>query len=158
MRKVRSETKFLKPKSISVETLGAAGQFSIFATRVWSSASKQKMPIEDALDRLFTDFRCFPALKLFDECMVVATVSAMKSITIGCCPSNPMVVADEAVLLDCFHELERGNPERAESVIEQIVIKPMARTYCRPAEEFVQCLNRSGLSFTPKSNLSLVTH
>ena len=44
---------------------------SIFAIRVWSSAAKQRMPIEHALRRFFNDFRCGPALPLFDECMAL---------------------------------------------------------------------------------------
>ena len=107
MYEVTSNKSSAQANAVEVETLAAAGQFSVFAIRVWSSAAKQGMPIDHALGRFFNDFRCGPALQLFDECMALLAVSAIRKVEIGCCPSNMYVVADEDILLRCFAALER---------------------------------------------------
>ena len=139
-----------------VESLAAAGQFSVFAIRVWSSAAKQKMPVDQALGRLFDDFRCQSALQLFDECMALVAVSATRKIEIGCCPSNAYVVADEGMLLASFEALERGNTDKAEAVIGKVIISPLVKAFCRSAQMYVQNLNSAGLSFVRPVNLSVV--
>lgn len=139
-----------------VESLAAAGQFSVFAIRVWSSAAKQRMPVDQALGRLFDDFRCQSALQLFDECMALVAVSATRKIEIGCCPSNAYVVADEGMLLASFEALERGNTDKAEAVIGKVIISPLIKAFCRSAQMYVQNLNSAGLSFVRPVNLSVV--
>ena len=99
MHEVSSDKPSAQANAVEIETLAAAGQFSIFAIRVWSSAAKQRMPIEHALGRFFNDFRCGPALPLFDECMALLAVSAIRKVEIGCCPSNMYVVADEDIFI-----------------------------------------------------------
>ena len=106
MYEVTSNKSSEKVNAAEVETLAAAGQFSVFAIRVWSSAAKQRMPIDHALGRFFNDFRCGPALQLFDECMSLLAASATRKVEIGCCPSNMYVVADENILLNCFAALD----------------------------------------------------
>ena len=142
--------------AVEVESLAAAGQFSVFAIRVWSSAAKQKMPVDQALGRLFDDFRCQSALQLFDECMALVAVSATRKIEIGCCPSNAYVVADEGMLLASFEALERGNTDKAEAVIGKVIISPLIKAFCRSAQMYVQNLNSAGLSFVRPVNLSVV--
>ena len=139
-----------------VESFAAAGQFSVFAIRVWSSAAKQRMPVDQALGRLFDDFRCQSALQLFDECMALVAVSATRKIEIGCCPSNAYVVADEGMLLASFEALERGNTDKAEAVIGKVIISPLIKAFCRSAQMYVQNLNSAGLSFVRPVNLSVV--
>ena len=139
-----------------VESLAAAGQFSVFAIRVWSSAAKQRMPVDQALGRLFDDFRCQSALQLFDECMALVAVSATRKIEIGCCPSNAYVVADEGMLLACFEAVERGNTDKAEAVVGKVIISPLIKAFCRSAQMYVQNLNSAGLSFVRPVNLSVV--
>lgn len=156
MQADRSDHQALKPATAKIEQLPAASQFTVFAMRVWSSAMRQKIPLDHALGRLFTDFSCQPALTLFDECMVIAALSAPKPMTLGCCPSNPNVVADEVIVLSCLRAIENKSTAKAETIIAQVVMQPMARTFCRPAAEFVQHLNTSGLSFVKSPRLSLV--
>ena len=156
MRANESNTGTLQSLAIEVEQLPAASQFAIFAMRVWFSAMRQKIPLEQALGRLFQDFHCHSGLALFDECMVIAAMSAPKPLTIGCCPSNPNVVADEALMLSCFRALENGSTEKAEKIIACVLMTPMARAFCRPAAQLVQLLNRSELNFMPSQPLSLV--
>ena len=139
-----------------VESLAAAGQFSVFAIRGWSSAAKQRMPVDQALGRLFDDFRCQSALQLFDECMALVAVSATRKIELGCCPSNAYVVADEGMLLASFEALERGNTDKAEAVIGKVIISPLIKAFCRSAQMYVQNLNSAGLSFVRPVNLSVV--
>jgi hypothetical protein len=157
MQAGRSNNETPTPYKTEVEQLPAASQFAIFAMRVWNSAARQKIPVEQALGRLFADFSCQPALALFDECMLIGAMSAIKPLTIGCCPSNPKVVADETALLSCFRALENTQTETAETIIAEIVMKPMAKAYCRPAAEFVRYLNQSGLTFVATKKLSVVT-
>ena len=156
MRPERTEHTKLNKRVNAVEKLPAASQFTVFAMRVWSSAMRQKIPLDHALGRLFTDFSCQPALTLFDECMVIAALSAPKPMTLGCCPSNPNVVADEVIVLSCLRAIENKSTAKAETIIAQVVMQPMDRTFCRPAAEFVQHLNTSGLSFVKSPRLSLV--
>lgn len=156
MQADRSDHQALKPATAKIEQLPAASQFTVFAMRVWSSAMRQKIPLDHALGRLFTDFNCQPALTLFDECMVIAAMSAPTPMTLGCCPSNPNVVADEVIVLSCLRAIENKSISKAETIIAQVVMQPMARTFCRPAAEFVQHLNTSGLSFVKSPRLSLV--
>ncbi len=139
-----------------VETLAAAGQFSVFAIRVWSSAAKKRMPIDHALRRFFSDFRCGPALQLFAECMALLAVSAIRKVEIGCCPSNMYVVADENILLRCFAALERGTTDKAEEIIGEVIISPLTKAFCRSAQLYVQHLSDAGLAFTRPVNLSVV--
>ena len=156
MQAERSDHPALKPATAKIEQLPAASQFTVFAMRVWSSAMRQKIPLDHALGRLFTDFSCQPALTLFDECMVIAALSAPTPMTLGCCPSNPNVVADEVIVLSCLRAIENKSTAKAETIIAKVVMQPMARTFCRPAAEFVQHLNTSGLSFVNSPRLSLV--
>ena len=156
MQADRSDHPALKPATAKIEQLPAASQFTVFAMRVWSSAMRQKIPLDHALGRLFTDFSCQPALTLFDECMVIAAMSAPTPMTLGCCPSNPNVVADEVIVLSCLRAIENKSTAKAETIIAQVVMQPMTRTFCRPAAEFVQHLNASRLSFVKRPRLSLV--
>ena len=156
MYEVTSNKSSEQANAAEVETLAAAGQFSIFAIRVWSSAAKQRMPIDHALGRFFSDFRCGPALQLFDECMALLAVSAIRKVEIGCCPSNMYVVADENILLNCFAALERENMSRAEEIIGQVIISPLTQMFCRSALLYVQHLSKAGLGFTRPVNLSVV--
>ena len=117
MQAGRSNNETPTPYKTEVEQLPAASQFAIFAMRVWNSAARQKIPVEQALGRLFADFSCQPALALFDECMLIGAMSAITPLTIGCCPSNPKVVADETALLSCFRALENAQTETAETII-----------------------------------------
>lgn len=156
MYEVTSNKPSEQADAVEIETLAAAGQFSVFAIRVWSSAAKQRMPIEHALGRFFNDFRCDPALQLFDECMALLAVSAIRKVEIGCCPSNMYVVADENILLRCFAALERGNTDKAEEIIGEVIISPLTKTFCRSAQLYVQHLSNAGLGFTRPVNLSVV--
>ena len=142
--------------AVEIESLSAAGQFSVFAIRVWSSAAKQRMPIDKALGRLFDDFKCQSGLPLFDESMALLAVSAIRKIEIGCCPSNLYVVADEGILLRCFEALERRNIGKAEEIISEVIISPLTRAFCRSAQMYVQSLNTAGLRFMRPVNLSVV--
>ena len=156
MYEVTSNKSSEQTNAVEVETLAAAGQFSVFAIRVWSSAAKQGMPIDHALGRFFNDFRCGPALQLFDECMALLAVSAIRKVEIGCCPSNMYVVADEKILLRCFAALERGTTDKAEEIIGEVIISPLTKAFCRCAQLYVQHLSNAGLSFTRPVNLSVV--
>ena len=156
MHEVSSDKPSAQANAVEIETLAAVGQFSIFAIRVWSSAAKQRMPIEHALRRFFNDFRCSPALPLFDECMALLAVSAIRKVEIGCCPSNMYVVADEDILLRCFAALERGTTDKAEKIIGEIIISPLTKTFCRSALLYVQHLSDAGLAFTRPVNLSVI--
>ena len=102
-----------------VDSLGAAAQFTIFAIRVWSSAKQQRLPIEHALGGVFAEFRCVEVLDVFDECMSLLAVGALRKVNIGCCPSNKYVVSDEAIVLDCLRELEKGNAEAASAIMDR---------------------------------------
>ena len=156
MYEVTSHNPSAQANAVEIETLAAAGQFSIFAIRVWSSAAKQRMPIDHALGRFFSDFRCGPALQLFDECMALLAVSATRKVEIGCCPSNIYVVADESILLRCFAALERGTTDKAEEIIGEVIISPLTKAFCRSAQLYVQHLSDAGLGFTRPINLSVV--
>ena len=139
-----------------IDSLGAAAQFSIFAIRVWSSAAHQKMPLEVALGNIFADFQCTKVLNVFDECMTLMAVAALRKVNIGCCPSNEHVVGDEAVILKCFRELERGDTNTALSKMDGIIISSLKPTFCRTAQTYVKHLNRCGLAFKTPNVLSLV--
>lgn len=156
MHEVTSDKPSAQANAVEIETLAAAGQFSVFAIRVWSSAAKQRMPIERALGRFFDDFKCGPALHLFDECMALLAVSAIRKIEIGCCPSNMYVVADEDILLRCFAALERRNTDKAEETIGEVIISPLTKTFCRSAQLYVQHLSNAGLGFIRPVKLSVV--
>ena len=156
MYEVTSHNPSAQTNAVEIETLAAAGQFSIFAIRVWSSAAKQRMPIDHALGRFFNDFRCGPALQLFDECMALLAVSAIRKVEIGCCPSNMYVVADENILLRCFAALERGTTDKAEEIIGEVIISPLTKAFCRSAQLYVQHLSNAGLGFIRPVNLSVV--
>ena len=155
MRPERTEHTKLNKRVNAVEKLPAASQFTVFAMRVWSSAMRQKIPLDHALGRL-SPTSLSTALTLFDECMVIAALSAPTPMTLGCCPSNPNVVADEVIVLSCLRAIENKSTAKAETIIAKVVMQPMARTFSRPAAEFVQHLNTSGLSFVKSPRLSLV--
>ena len=143
----------LKPK---VDSLGAAAQLSIFAIRVWSSAAHHKLPLEDALGNIFADFHCTEVLSVFDECMTLLAVAALRKVNIGCCPSNKYVVGDETAVLQCFRELELGDNNSAMAEMDGIIISSLKPTFCRTAQTYVKHLNRSGLVFKTPNILSLV--
>ena len=156
MYEVTSNKSSEKVNAAEVETLAAAGQFSVFAIRVWSSAAKQRMPIDHALGRFFNDFRCGPALQLFDECMSLLAASATRKVEIGCCPSNMYVVADENIPLNCFAALERENTSTAEGIIGEVINSRLTKAFCRSAKLYVQHLSKAGLGFTRPVTLLVV--
>ena len=139
-----------------VDSLGAAAQFTIFAIRVWSSAKQQRLPIEHALGGVFAEFRCIEVLDVFDECMSLLAVGALRKVNIGCCPSNKYVVSDEAIVLDCLRELEKGNAEAASAIMDTVILRALRPTFCRSAKIYTDQLNQVGLSFKPPKNLVLV--
>lgn len=139
-----------------VDLLGDAAQFSIFAIRVWSSATYQKIPIEKALGNVFEDFCSLKVLGTFDECMTLMAVAALRKVTIGCCPSNKYVIGDEAAVLNCLRELERRNTHSAIDKIDGIIISALKPTFCKTAQTYVEELNNSGLFFRSPNTLSLV--
>ena len=139
-----------------VDSLGAAAQFTIFAIRVWSSAKQQRLPIEHALGGVFAEFRCIEVLDVFDECMSLLAVGALRKVNIGCCPSNKYVVSDEAIVLDCLKELEKGNAEAASAIMDTVILRALRPTFCRSAKIYTDQLNQVGLSFKPPKNLVLV--
>ena len=139
-----------------VDSLGAAAQFTIFAIRVWSSAKQQRLPIEHALGGVFAEFRCMEVLDVFDECMSLLAVAALRKVNIGCCPSNKYVVRDEAIMLDCFRELEKGNAEAASAIMDTVSLRALRPTFCRSAKIYIDQLNQEGLDFKAPRNLALV--
>ena len=139
-----------------VDSLGAAAQFTIFAIRVWSSAKQQRLPIEHALGGVFAEFRCMEVLDVFDECMSLLAVAALRKVDIGCCPSNKYVVRDEAIMLDCFRELEKGNAEAASATMDTVILRALRPTFCRSAKIYIDQLNQEGLDFKAPRNLALV--
>ena len=139
-----------------VDSLGAAAQFTIFAIRVWSSAKQQRLPIEHALGGVFAEFRCMEVLDVFDECMSLLAVAALRKVNIGCCPSNKYVVRDEAIMLDCFRELEKGNAEAASATMDTVILRALRPTFCRSAKIYIDQLNQEGLDFKAPRNLALV--
>jgi hypothetical protein len=139
-----------------VDSLGAAAQFTIFAIRVWSSAKQQRLPIEHALGGVFAEFRCVEVLDVFDECMSLLAVGALRKVNIGCCPSNKYVVSDEAIVLDCLKELEKGNAEAASAIMDTVILRALRPTFCRSAKIYTDQLNQVGLGFKPPRNLVLV--
>ena len=139
-----------------IDLLGDAAQFSIFAIRVWSSATYQKIPIEKALGGVFEDFCGLKVLDTFDECMSLMAVAALREVSIACCPSNEYVVGDEAAVLNCFRELECHNTHSAIDKMDGIILSALKPTFCTTAEPFVEQLNNSGLFFGSPNTLSLV--
>ena len=139
-----------------VDSLGAAAQFTIFAIRVWSSAKQKRLPIEHALGGVFAEFRCMEVLDVFDECMSLLAVAALRKVNIGCCPSNKYVVGDEAIMLDCFRELEKGNVEAASAIMDTVILRALRPTFCRSAKIYIDQLNQEGLDFKAPRNLALV--
>lgn len=139
-----------------VDSLGAAAQFSIFAIRVWSSAAQQRLPIEHALGGVFADFRCTQVLDIFDECMTLLAIAALRKVSIGCCPSNKYVVGDEVIVLDCLRELEKGNAEAASAIMDKIIVRALRPTFCRTAKIYTDHLNQVGLHFKQPRSLALV--
>jgi len=141
---------------LEIDSLGAAAQFSIFAIRVWSSAKQQRLPIEQALGGVFAEFRCTQVLDIFDECMSLLAIAALRKVSIGCCPSNKYVVGDEAIVLDCLRELEKGNADAASAIMDVVIVRALRPTFCRTAKIYTDHLNQVGLDFKPPRSLALV--
>jgi hypothetical protein len=144
------------PLETEIDSLGAAAQFSIFAIRVWSSAKQQRLPIEQALGGVFAEFRCTQVLDIFDECMSLLAIAALRKVSIGCCPSNKYVVGDEAIVLDCLRELEKGNADAASAIMDVVIVRALRPTFCRTAKIYTDHLNQVGLDFKPPRSLALV--
>ena len=141
---------------LEIDSLGAAAQFSIFAIRVWSSAKQQRLPIEQALGGVFAEFCCTQVLDIFDECMSLLEIAALRKVSIGCCPSNKYVVGDEAIVLDCLRELEKGNADAASAIMDVVIVRALRPTFCRTAKIYTDHLNQVGLDFKPPRSLALV--
>jgi len=141
---------------LEIDSLGAAAQFSIFAIRVWSSAKQQRLPIEQALGGVFAEFCCTQVLDIFDECMSLLAIAALRKVSIGCCPSNKYVVGDEAIVLDCLRELEKGNADAASAIMDVVIVRALRPTFCRTAKIYTDHLNQVGLDFKPPRSLALV--
>ena len=88
--------------------------------------------------------------------MTLLAVTPTSQIKIGCCSANTHLVGEDATLLACLKAIENKSTAKAETIIAQVVMRPMAKTFCRPAAEFVQHLNTLGLSFVKNPRLSLV--
>ena len=95
-------------------------------------------------------------LEVFDECMSLLAVAALRKVNIGCCPSNKYVVSDEAIMLDCFRELEKGNAEAASAIMDTVILRALRPTFCRSAKIYIDQLNQEGLDFKAPRNLALV--